>query len=105
MTMRALKEVRFSDAPPLWGVVGVLILSGVLLLPSLHHLPGHDGGADSDETCALCLLLELSFLAVPVLLGALLTYLVVALLDADLGAIPMVVSRGTSGARGPPLSS
>ena len=103
--MRAHKDAGFSDAPSSWGVFGVLILAGVLLLPGLHHLPGHGGAADSDETCALCLLLDLSFVAVPVLIGALLTCPVVARLGADLGALPLVASPGTSGGRGPPLSS
>ncbi len=55
-------------------MVAVLVLIVIFLLPNLHHLPGHDAAA-GDESCALCLLLDLTFLALPVLPGTLLACL------------------------------
>ena len=94
-----------SERHPGMATVGVLLLAGALFLPSLHHLViAHDVGADDDE-CPVCLLLNLNFLALPVVFALELARRVAGLPAAADGAGPAPALVGFAVARGPPFSN
>ena len=89
---------------PGWTLVGLLLVTGMLCLPALHHLGDCPDASLAGDDCALCLLLNLTFLAVPAVLVWSLARQVASLLGAESGRAPTATATRHHDARGPPLS-
>jgi len=90
---------------PWLAATGIVLLAGALFLPSLHHLADHhDAGADGGD-CPVCLLLNLNFLALPVLFTLEPARRAKALLAVVTVAAPAAAAVRMPGARAPPLSN
>lgn len=94
----------FHGTHPGWTLVGVLLVVAGLSLPALHHLDGCHITGPAGEPCSFCLLLHLTFLAVPTVLVLDLARRLVATLVAVADAAPSGLAVLLHVARGPPLS-
>ena len=89
---------------PGWALVGVLLVVACLCLPAMHHLGGCHITGPAGEPCSFCLLLNLTFLAVPTVLVLDLARRLVATLAAEADVAPGGLAVLLYVARGPPLS-
>ena len=94
----------FHGAHPGWTLVGVLLVVAGLSLPALHHLGDCHITGPAGEPCSFCLLLNLTFLAVPTVLVLDLARRLAAILAADAEAASSGLATLLPAPRGPPLS-
>ncbi len=94
----------FHGAHPGWTLVGVLLVVAGLSLPALHHLGDCHITGPAGEPCSFCLLLNLTGLAVPMVLVLDLARRLVATLVAEADATPRGLATLLLEPRGPPLS-
>lgn len=89
---------------PGWTLVGVLLVVAGLSLPAMHHLGNCHTAGPAGEPCSFCLLLNLTFLAVPTVLVLDLARRLVAILVAVAEAAAGGLATLLHAPRGPPLS-
>ncbi len=89
---------------PGWALVGVLLVVAGLCLPAMHHLGDCHPTGSAGDPCSFCLLLNLTFLAVPTVLVLDLARRLVAILAADAEAASSGRATLLHAPRGPPFS-
>lgn len=93
-----------TKAHPGWTLVGVILVAGAFVLPSLHHVFDHHSVGDAGDSCPVCLLLKLNVLALPLVVALAMARRNVTLLTAEIILLPAAAVVLRSFARGPPLS-
>jgi hypothetical protein len=92
-------------AHPRWSWLLVALLTSILLLPFLHYLSDHENTAGASESCPVCLLLNIGFLALLVACWTLAARRPVAVLSVAHARATRAPVSGLAAARAPPLSN
>ncbi len=104
MNMLAHNVKKQAAAHPGWALCGVLLVAFLVCLPALHHLGDcHDSGP-SGTPCYFCLILNFTFLAIPLGLFLDLVRRCLAVLARQNSVLPTAVDIRRQSARGPPFS-